>query len=172
MVTFFVLLVGVVAVERVVELVISARNVAAAKRRGGLETGLGHYPVMVALHAGLLAGAVAEVVITDRPFLPWLGWPMLTLLVAAQALRWWCIATLGPQWNTRVVVVPGLPRVSHGPYRLLRHPNYLAVVVEGVALPLVHTAWLTAMLFSVSNLLVLRTRIRCEERALRLLAQP
>ena len=172
MVTFFVLLVGAVAVERVVELVISARNVAAAKRRGGLETGLGHYPVMVALHAGLLAGAVAEVVITDRPFLAWLGWPMLMLLVAAQALRWWCIATLGPQWNTRVVVVPGLPRVSHGPYRLLRHPNYLAVVVEGVALPLVHTAWLTAMLFSVSNLLVLRTRIRCEERALRLLAQP
>jgi methyltransferase len=172
MVTFFVLLVGAVAVERVVELVISARNVAAAKRRGGLETGLGHYPVMVALHAGLLAGAVAEVVITDRPFLAWLGWPMLTLLVAAQALRWWCIATLGPQWNTRVVVVPGLPRVSHGPYRLLRHPNYLAVVVEGVALPLVHTAWLTAMLFSVANLLVLRTRIRCEERALRLLAQP
>ena len=81
----------------------------------------------------------------DRPFIPWLGWSMLVLVVLAQALRWWCIRTLGVRWNTRVIVVPGLPLVTGGPYRWLRHPNYVAVVVEGIALPLVHTAWVTAV---------------------------
>jgi methyltransferase len=91
---------------------------------------------------------------------------MLVLVIAAQALRWWCIATLGGQWSTRVVVVPGLPLVTSGPYRLMRHPNYLAVVVEGFALPLVHSAWLTAAVFSACNLALLRVRVRVEERAL------
>ena len=103
------------------------------------------------LHTALLVGCVVEV-LGGRPAVPaWLGWPMLALVVAAQALRWWCIRTLGPQWNTRVVVVPGLPLVDRGPYRWLRHPNYVAVVVEGVALPLVHTAWITAVVFTVLN---------------------
>jgi methyltransferase len=83
---------------------------------------------MVVLHVGLLVGSVAEVVLLGRVFLPWLGWPMLAGVVAAQALRWWCIRTLGPQWNTRVVVVPGAQRVNTGPYRYLRHPNYVAEV--------------------------------------------
>jgi methyltransferase len=100
--------------------------------------------------------------VADRPFLPWLGWPMLALVVASQALRWWCVATLGHQWNTRVIVVPGLPLVSAGPYRWLRHPNYVAVVVEVVALPLVHTAWVTALVFTLANAAVLPV----EERAL------
>ena len=91
---------------------------------------------------------------------------MLALLVAAHALRWWCITSLGPQWNTRVVVVPGLALVARGPYRWLRHPNYVAVVVEGVALPLVHSAWITAVVFTVLNAVLLRTRIRVEDRAL------
>ena len=89
--------------------------------------------------------------VADRPFLPLLGWPMLALVLASQALRWWCIATLGRRWNTRVIVVPGLPLVTGGPYRWLRHPNYVAVVVEGVALPLVHAAWVTALVFTVLN---------------------
>ena len=111
------------------------------------ETGQGHYPAMVALHTGLLAACPAEVWLADRPFVPALAWPMLAVLAAAQALRWWCIHTLGPRWNTRVIVVPGLPLVTGGPYRWrwLRHPNYVAVVAEGVALPLVHTAWVTAV---------------------------
>ena len=121
---------------------------------------------MVVVHTGLLAGALVEVALADRPFLPWLGWPMVAVVLATQALRWWCIATLGRQWNTRVIVVPGAVRVAGGPYRWLRHPNYLAVVVEGVALPMVHTAWLTALLFTVANAAVLSVRVRTENLAL------
>lgn len=163
---------GAIGLERLLELVVSARHVAAAKARGAVERGFGHYPVMVVLHIGLLAGIVVEVLVADRPFLPWLGLPMLVLVVLANALRWWCIRTLGAQWSTRVLVVPGAPLVDRGPYRWLRHPNYVAVVVEGMALPLIHTAWLTALLFTASNALLLRTRIRVEEAALQELASP
>jgi methyltransferase len=97
---------------------------------------------------------------------------MLALVIAAQALRWWCIRTLGPQWNTRIVVVPGLPRVTGGPYRWLTHPNYVAVVVEGFALPLVHTAWITATVFSVLNAGLLSVRIRAENHALTAASPP
>jgi methyltransferase len=164
---WYVGLVAVVVVARGVELAVSERNRRWSLAQGGVESGAGHYPVMVLLHTGLLAGAVIEVLALDRPFLPWLGWPMLALLVASHALRWWCIATLGRQWCTRIVVVPGLSAVTSGPYRFLRHPNYLAVVLEGIALPLVHTAWVTAAVFTVANAALLRVRIAAEERALR-----
>nr|WP_240474393.1 isoprenylcysteine carboxyl methyltransferase family protein [Intrasporangium chromatireducens] len=159
-------LVGVVALERLTELVVSKRHAAWSLRHGGREFGRRHYGPMVVLHTGLLVGAVAEVWLAQRPFLPWLGWPMLALVVASQALRWWCIGTLGRQWNTRVIVVPGLSRVASGPYRWLSHPNYVAVVAEGVALPLVHTAWLTAIVFTLLNAWLLSVRIRCENDAL------
>ena len=166
-------LIALVVVERLAELVVANRNRRIMLARGGLESGQGHYPLIVALHVGLLGGALAEVYLADRPFYPWLGYPMLAIVLAAQALRWWCIRTLGPQWNTRIIVVPGLPLVTSGPYRWLRHPNYVAVVAEGVALPLVHTAWLTATLFTALNLPLLWWRIRVEDRALgRLAASP
>jgi methyltransferase len=158
--------VGLVVGIRFVELGVAKRNRAWAMERGGVETGAGHYPVMVALHTALFAGCLIEVPLADRPFLPWLGWPMLALLVGAHVLRWWCIRTLGPQWNTRVIRVPGAPLVTGGPYRWLRHPNYVAVVVEGFALPLVHTAWVTALAFTVLNALLLRVRLRVENEAL------
>ena len=164
---WYVGLVAVVVVARGVELAVSERNRRWSLAQGGVESGAGHYPVMVLLHTGLLAGAVIEVLALDRPFLPWLGWPMLALLVASHALRWWCISTLGRQWCTRIVVVPGLSTVTSGPYRFLRHPNYLAVVLEGIALPLVHTAWITAAVFTGANTALLRVRIAAEERALR-----
>ncbi|MFE2571949.1 isoprenylcysteine carboxyl methyltransferase family protein [Streptomyces mirabilis] len=160
------LLVAAVAVERVAELVVARRNERWSTARGAIVTGQGHYPAMVALHTGLLVGCPAEVWLADRPFVPALAWPMLAALAGAQALRWWCIGTLGPRWNTQVMVVPGLPLVTSGPYRLLRHPNYVAVVAEGVALPLVHTAWVTAAVFTVLNAALLTVRIRCENRAL------
>ena len=163
---WYVLLIVAVAVERVAELVVSSRNLAWSRANGGVEFGSGHYPAMVALHIGLLAGCVAEAFALHRPFLPILGWPMLALVVSAQGLRWWCIATLGRQWNTRVVVIPGASRVTAGPYRLLSHPNYVAVVVEGVALPMVHTAWITASVFTVLNAVLLRTRVKVENAAL------
>jgi methyltransferase len=167
---WYALLVAVVGLERIAELVVSKRNLAWSRARGGVEFGSGHYPVMVILHTGLLLGCLAEVFWLDRPFLPMLGWPMLVVVIVAQALRWWCIATLGRQWTTRVVVVPGAPRVTGGPYRLMSHPNYVAVIVEGIALPLVHSAWITACVFTVLNAVLLATRINTENAALARLA--
>lgn len=160
--TAFVLAVGF---ERLAELVVSNRHAAWAMARGGREHGAGHYPVMVVLHTGLLVGAVVEVWALDRPF-RWWGWLFAALVVLTQALRWWCIRSLGQHWNTRVIVVPGMTLVRRGPYRWLSHPNYVVVVVEGLALPLVHGAWLTAAVFTVLNALLLRVRIRVEAAAL------
>ena len=163
---WYLLLIAAVAVERVAELAVSQRNLAWSRARGGVEFGAGHYPAMVVLHTGLLAGCVVEVFAFHRPFLGWLGWPMLAVVLAAQGLRWWCIATLGRQWNTRVVVVPGARRITGGPYRYISHPNYVAVVAEGIALPLVHSAWLTAAVFTALNAALLSTRISTENAAL------
>ena len=168
--SWYTLLIAAVGVERVAELVVSQRNLAWSRARGGIEAGAGHYPAILVLHTGLLVGCLAEVALLDRPFIPALGWPMLAVVVAAQGLRWWCITTLGRQWNTRVVVVPGASRVTGGPYRLTSHPNYVAVVAEGVALPLVHSAWITALVFTVLNAALLMTRIRTENTALARLA--
>ncbi|WP_239087025.1 isoprenylcysteine carboxyl methyltransferase family protein [Catellatospora methionotrophica] len=162
----YTLLIVAVAAERLVELVVSKRHAAWALASGGREFGRGHYPYMVALHTALLVGCLAEVWLLDRPFLPVLGWTMLALVAASQALRWWCVTTLGRRWNTLVIVVPGLPLVDRGPYRWLKHPNYLAVVVEGFALPLVHSAWLTALTFTLLNFVLLAVRIRVEDAAL------
>jgi len=159
-------LLAVIAVERVAELVVSQRHAAALLRRGGVEYGAGHFPVMVALHVGLLAGCVIEPLALHRPFIPALAWPMLVVVVAANSLRWWCIATLGQRWTARVIVIPGLPLVRSGPYRWFAHPNYVAVVVEGAALPLVGSAWITACTFTVLNAALLTVRLRCETRAL------
>ena len=164
--TAFTILVALVGVERVAELVVSTRNAAWSKERGGVETGLGHYPFMVVLHTGFLVAMLVEAVVR-RPDVPAaLAWSMLLAVVAAQALRWWCIATLGRRWNTRVIVVPGLSPVRSGPYRWLSHPNYVAVVVEGVALPLVHASWVTALVFTVANAALLTVRLRAENAAL------
>jgi methyltransferase len=163
---WYTLLIAVIAVERIAELVVSKRNWAWSQERGGSELGAGHYPTMVVLHVGLLAGCLVEPVVTDRPFIASLGWPMLAVVMAAQGLRWWCITTLGRQWNTRVVVIPGAPRVTGGPYQMIPHPNYVAVVIEGIALPLVHSGWVTALVFTVCNAALLRTRIKVENSAL------
>ncbi|ORV41255.1 hypothetical protein AWC02_17725 [Mycolicibacter engbaekii] len=160
------LLILAVGLERLAELAVSTSNAKWAFARGGKEFGAGHYPAMVLLHSGLLVGCVAEVWLLDRPFIGWLGWPMLVLAALSQVLRWWCVATLGRRWNTRVIVLDGVPLVHRGPYRWLHHPNYVAVVLEGVALPLIHTAWLTALLFTLANAALLRVRIRLENSAL------
>lgn len=168
---WFTVLVAVVGVERLAELVVSKRNAAWSFARGGVESGLGHFPFMVVLHTALLVGALVEVWVR-RPDVPGpLAWSMLALVVASQALRWWCIRTLGPRWNTRVIIVPGLAPVRSGPYRWLGHPNYAAVVVEGVALPLVGGAWITAVVFTALNAGLLAVRLRVENDALRSLPQ-
>jgi methyltransferase len=171
-VTWYVVLVAAVALERVAELVVSRRNAAWSLQRGGVEYGARHYPAMVVLHTALLAACLLEVLAVGRPFVPALGWAMLLVVVASQGLRWWCITTLGHQWNTRVIVVPGLRLVARGPYRRLRHPNYVAVVAEGIALPLVHSAWVTAVCFTALNAVLLRVRISTENAALDSISVP
>lgn len=163
MYTWLILAIGI---ERLVELQVSNSHARWSFAHRGKEFGRRHYPAMIVVHAALLVGCLLETRLGRRPFLPWLGLPMLALVALSQALRWWCVASLGRRWNTRVIVVPDAPPVRRGPYRYLHHPNYLAVVVEGLALPLVHTAWLTALGFAVANALILRVRIRVENTAL------
>lgn len=159
-------LVALVAVQRLVELAVARRNVRWLRSRGGREVGAAHYPWMVALHTTVLLACPAEVWLLDRPFLPALAAAMLVLLGAAAALRLWVMRTLGRRWTTRVVVLPGAPRVVGGPFRFLAHPNYLAVATELLALPLVHTAWLTAVGGSLANAALLSRRIAVEQAAL------
>jgi methyltransferase len=168
----YLLLVALVAAERLVELALSRRNERLLRATGAVEVGGEHYPVMVAVHTGLLVAAPAEVILFDRPLLVSLALPMLALVAATMAVRYWVISALGERWTVRVLVPPGAPLVAHGPYRWMRHPNYLAVAVEVPALALVHTAWATALLFGLANLAVLAVRLRAEERALAPLRNP
>jgi methyltransferase len=164
--TGFILLTGC---ERIVELVVSKRNADWAFARGGVESGRRHYPAMVALHTGLLVGSVAEVWLLGRPFIDLIGWPAFGVALLCQVGRLWILRSLGHQWNTRIIVVPGMPLSRRGPYRWarLRHPNYLLVAVEGLAIPLVHSAWITAAAFAVLNaVLLIGFRIPAEDRAL------
>lgn len=162
----FTALVALVVGARLGELRYSRRNEARLVARGACEAGSGHFPVMVLLHAGWLVAAPLEVHLLERPLLPPLAVACLLLLAATFALRYWVIGTLGERWTTRIYVLPGERVVADGPYRFLRHPNYLGVLVETAALPLVHTAWLTALLFTAANGVLLAVRIRAEERAL------
>jgi methyltransferase len=159
-------LLALLALERGFELALSRRNAGWARQRGGVEYGQRHLRWMKRLHTAWFCASVVEVVAFDRPFIPALGWSCLGLLVASQALRYWTIWSLGRRWNIGVIVVPGMPAEVRGPFRYLRHPNYLAVTVELLVVPLVHGAYLTAVLFSALNALLLRVRIRCEESAL------
>lgn len=154
-------IIGAVALQRIAELVYSARNAAALKARGAIEVGAGHYPVLVAVHVAwfvaLLAsvGAATEI----RPF-----WLILFLLL--QLGRAWVLLTLGGYWTTRLLHLEDVPTVQSGPYRFLRHPNYLVVVGEIATLPLAFNLWSIAAIFSVLNGAVLLWRIRIEDRFL------
>jgi methyltransferase len=160
------ILLGVVVVERFAELVLSKRHASTMFAGGAIERGFAHYPAMVALHTLFLVGCAIEPLALHRPFIPGLGFPMLALVFAAQGLRWWSIASLGVHWNTRVIVLPGARRIARGPYRFFDHPNYVAVVLEGVALPPVHSAWITALVFTALDALLLTVRLRTESDAL------
>jgi len=152
--------------ERLLELMISRRNEARLRSRGAVEVGAGHYPTMVALHTAFLVACPLEVWWLDRPFLPLLAAFAALALALSMGLRYWVIAALAGRWTTRVLVLPGAPAVTGGPFRHLRHPNYLAVVLEFFAVPLLHTAWWTALVGSAANAALLAVRIRTEEAAL------
>jgi len=159
-------LLGLVAVERVVELVLSRRNARLAFARGGVEFGARHFPVMAATHTAFLVSCALEPILFERAAPGLLGIVALVITAAAQGLRWWAASTLGERWNVRIIVVPGDPPVDAGPYRFMRHPNYLAVIAELLALPLIHGAYVTALVFSLANLALLAVRIPAEEQAL------
>jgi methyltransferase len=163
---YYYLFILAIGVERLIELVVARRNATWSIAHGGKEFGRGHYPVMVSMHALLLVSCIAEVSDLHRPFIPWLGWPMFAVVVLGTVVRWWCVTVLGRHWNPRLIVIPDAPLVRSGPYRWLHHPNYTAVVVEVAALPLIHSAWLTAFVFSIANALLLTVRIRAENTAL------
>ncbi|HEY3878010.1 MAG TPA: isoprenylcysteine carboxyl methyltransferase family protein [Trebonia sp.] len=166
------LLLCVIACERVAELVVSSRHASRLLARGGAEYGSRHFPVMIVLHTALIAGCVLEPLLGHRAFVPALGWSMLAVTAAANILRWWCISTLGDRWTARVIVLPGAPLVRSGPYRWFSHPNYAAVIIEGFALPLAGSAWITACTFTAVNAGLLTVRVRCETRALAAAAPP
>ena len=169
-VMLFIGLILATGAERIYELVVSTRNAKLAFKSGGIEYGHGHLPFMIALHTGLLAGAIIEVVFFDRQFLGSPGWVFLAIAIGCQSARYWFIWALGSQWNTRVIVIPGAQLVRKGPYSLpwLRHPNYWVVAIEGIALPMVHSAWITATIFTALNAaLLLGFRIPTENKALK-----
>jgi methyltransferase len=155
-----------VGAERIAELIISTRNARRAFARGAIEAGTRHYPAMVAFHTLFLFACAGEALIFKRSFAGLIGWIALAGAILAQALRYWAVTTLGERWNTRIIVMPGAPPVTSGPYRFMRHPNYLAVTMEMICIPMIYGCWITAVAFSLGNLLMLRIRIKAEEAAL------
>jgi methyltransferase len=157
--------VAVLASERLVELVLSARHTRTLRARGAVESGRGHFPLLVALHALLFPALVAEVLwLGARPGPAWPLW--LVLFGGAQALRFSSQRALGERWTVRILAIPGEPLVRHGVYRLLRHPNYIAVALELLAGPLLFGAWRTALLATLWNAVAMAIRIPAEQRAL------
>lgn len=165
-VALYLTFIGLLVVERLLELALSARNARRVFAEGGHEIGQRHFRVMTVLHTAFLVACVAEVLLLERRFPGALGWAAFGTALLAQGLRYWAILTLGYRWNTRIIFLPGAAPVTSGPYRFMRHPNYLAVILELAAVPLIHGAYLTSITFSLANALMLVVRIRAEEAAL------
>ena len=154
-------LVGLVAIQRLLELALSRRNAARLLSRGGYEIGADHYPYIVGVHAAWLAVLWISVPADAEP-----SWPWLAAYLALQCGRAWVMLTLGPYWTTRIIHAPAEPLVQSGPYRFCRHPNYVVVVGEIAVLPLVFGQWYTAAAFSLLNAAALVWRVRVENAAL------
>jgi methyltransferase len=163
-------LLGLVGIGRLVELGISRRNQRQLEKRGVRKVAEPHFRWMVLLHGGVLIAAAVEVVVLHRPLIPALAIPMAVLFVLANLLRWWVIRTLAGHWNVQVMASSDVGVVTSGPYKWVRHPNYVAVVIELFALPMIHTAWITALIGTMANLEVLRRRLAVEDGIL--LANP
>jgi methyltransferase len=152
-----------VAIGRLAELRISRRNQQQLEKQGVRKIPEQHFRWMVLLHGGVIVCAGAEVLLLHRPFIPALAISMTTLFVLANLLRWWVIRTLAGHWNVEVMESSRVGVVSSGPYRWVRHPNYVAVVVEIFSLPMIHTAWITAIVGTLGDLEILRRRIKVED---------
>lgn len=152
--------------QRMIELAISVRNRDRAIARGGVEYGANHFWMFATLHTLWIVGMYAETIFLQREVASW--WPLaLSFAIVLQGIRYWTIATLGEAWNTRIVVWPGMKRVTTGPYRWLRHPNYVIVCIELALIPFVFGCWITALVVTIANaIILLAVRIPEEERAL------
>ncbi|MEC3609066.1 isoprenylcysteine carboxylmethyltransferase family protein [Bacillus glycinifermentans] len=154
--------------QRLIELTVAKRNEKNAKKRGAVEYGKRHYPFIVAMHALFFVSLISEVAVFHRDIQPL---PALILMTAAlvltQGLRYWSLFSLGKYWNTKILVIPETNLIRKGPYQWIKHPNYLAVVLELILLPLLFQAYVTAVVFTICNAVLLLIRIREEERALK-----
>ncbi|MCA9298258.1 MAG: hypothetical protein H6737_31665 [Alphaproteobacteria bacterium] len=164
MIALFVVLLLATGVMRLGEMAVSWRRMKARPDAVIDEPWL--FPLMALLHTGLVFLPIAEVFWLDRPVVPALSAFAIALLVGATALRVWTLSTIGGSWNVRVVAPPADGIATTGPYAFIRHPNYLVVILEIAALPLVHTAWAAAIALSALNAFVLFHRIRTEEAVL------
>jgi methyltransferase len=162
----FLVLLAAVAALRLLELRISRRHQRQLVAGGAAKVDEPRFRWMVLLHTAVLLGAALEVVLLKRPFLPRLGMSMFAIFLAANAVRWWVIRTLGDHWNVQVMDSTRLGVVTSGPFRFVRHPNYAAVFAEMLALPLIHTAWITSLAGSLAHVAVLAERLSTEERVL------
>ena len=162
---FFILFIFVVA-QRLLEVVYARSNEKRMREQGAIEVGADHYKWIVLLHVLFFISLLGEVLYLQTE--PAWGWQWFFIIfLIAQVLRIWSLASLGPFWNTKILVLPGASRVSRGPYRWLSHPNYVVVATEIVTFPLIFGAWRTALVFSIANaLLLLYVRIPTEEQAL------
>jgi methyltransferase len=162
---YFILL-AVVGLGRLLEMRISARNQRRLAGQGVTRVNEPHFRWMVTLHAGVLVSSAAEVWLLHRPFIPGVALAMGVVFVFANALRWWVIHTLSEHWNVQVMDSARLGVVTSGPYRWVRHPNYAAVFLELLSLPLIYSAWITAVCGTLANLWVLHRRLEVEEAVL------
>ncbi len=162
----YLVLLAIVALLRLYELRLSRLHQREMVSRGASKVEEPRFRWMVVLHTGVLIGAACEVVFMKRPFIPILAAVCFVLFIGANAVRWWVIHTLGEHWNVQVMNSTGLGVITSGPFRYVRHPNYAAVFVEMLVLPLMHTAWITALVGSAAHVLVLSQRLATEEKVL------
>jgi len=164
------LMVAVIVTQRITELRRARANERWARSQGAVEVGAAHYPAFFVLHTAWLLGWIIEALLRGSGLTR--AWPIWFLVfLGAEGLRYWAMSSLGRRWNTRILVLPGAPLVTRGPYRVLRHPNYVAVALELASVPLMFGAWVTALASSLLNAaLLLAVRIPAEERALGLSA--
>lgn len=165
MIFFFILFIFVVA-QRLLEVVYARSNEKRMRKQGAIEVGADHYKWIVLLHVLFFLSLLAEVLYLGTGLASGWQW-FFAIFLIAQVLRVWALSSLGPFWNTKILVLPGASRVRRGPYRWISHPNYVVVAAEIASLPLIFGAWRTAVLFTIANaLLLLYVRIPAEERAL------
>lgn len=162
---FFLLFVSIVILQRIIEVMVAKRNEKKMLSAGAYEVGGSHYPFMIALHVSFFISLIGEVILFERTISPWFLLLFIVFLLV-QALRIWCLISLGPFWNTKIIILPSAKVVKKGPYLFVRHPNYLVVCTEILLLPLMFQAYFTAVCFTILNFIMLSIRIPTEEKAL------